>query len=96
MSGGKFEYKQYQVEELADQIDRAIAFNEKVKTNPKDAEDQYGWLPEVLSEETILKFKEARDTLIKGAKMAHRIDWLLSGDDGEESFHRRWKEELQS
>lgn len=23
-----------------------------------------------------------------------RIDWLLSGDDGEESFHSRLKEEL--
>ena len=25
---------------------------------------------------------------------AQRIDWLLSGDDGEESFKRRLKEEL--
>lgn len=24
----------------------------------------------------------------------HRIDWLLSGDDGEDSFHSRLKEEL--
>ena len=23
-----------------------------------------------------------------------RIEWLLSGDDGEESFHKRLKEEL--
>jgi hypothetical protein len=26
--------------------------------------------------------------------MAQRVDWLISGDDGEESFHQRWKEEL--
>lgn len=26
---------------------------------------------------------------------AQRIDWLLSGDDGEKSFHKRLKEELQ-
>lgn len=25
---------------------------------------------------------------------AQRIDWLLSGDDGEESFHERLKEDL--
>ena len=25
---------------------------------------------------------------------AQRIDWLLSGDDGEESFHERLEEEL--
>ena len=27
---------------------------------------------------------------------AQRIDWLLSGDDGEESFKRRLKEELDA
>jgi hypothetical protein len=26
---------------------------------------------------------------------AHRIDWLLSGDDGEESFNKRLTEELK-
>jgi hypothetical protein len=41
------------------------------------------------------------DEFINGLKIikmasvyAHRIDWFLSGDDGEESFKRRLKEEL--
>ena len=95
MSGGKFDYLQFQVDELADQIARAIAFNELVKTNPERAKDDFGWLPEVLSDEIIDKFKETVEVLTRGARMAHRIDWLLSGDNGPESFLRHWKEEIE-
>ena len=41
------------------------------------------------------KFELAIKTLRNAQKMAHRIDWLLSGDDGEETFLKRWKEEVQ-
>ena len=44
--------------------------------------------------EIIEKFKLAVHTLRKAAIMAQRVDWLVSGDDGEDSFHRRWDEEL--
>lgn len=46
------------------------------------------------SEETINKFKEGLDILRRAAIYAQRIDWLLSADDGEDSFHRRLKEDL--
>lgn len=46
------------------------------------------------SEETIAEFKKGLDILRKAYVYAQRIDWLLSGDDGEESFHERLKEEL--
>lgn len=46
--------------------------------------------------ETVEKFKEALTTLRKAEIMAQRIDWLVSGDDGEESFHRRWNEDLNN
>jgi len=42
----------------------------------------------------IEKFKEAVEALKKAYTYAHRIDWLLSGDDVEESFLRKLKEEL--
>ena len=45
--------------------------------------------PEVLEE-----FKKGLEILKKAAIYAQRIDWLLSGDDGENSFKRRLKEEL--
>lgn len=46
------------------------------------------------SEETIAEFRNGLDALNKAVIYAQRIDWLVSGDDGEESFHRRLAEEL--
>ena len=45
------------------------------------------------SEETLDKFKQAIETANKAAKMIQRIDWLLSCDDSEETFHERWIED---
>ena len=45
--------------------------------------------PEVLDE-----LKKGLEILKKAAIYAQRRDWLLSGDDGEDSFKRRLKEEL--
>ena len=45
--------------------------------------------------ETIDKFKEAIYLLRRSYIFAQRIDWLISGDDGEDSFHRRLKEDLE-
>ena len=92
MSGGYFEYNQWKVEELAEDIDRAIARSTRLLDNPPDKNDYehcYVYTPE-----TLAKFTEARDTLRRAAKMAQRVDWLLSGDDGEDSFHKRWEEEV--
>lgn len=91
MSGGYFEYSQWNVEELAEDIDRVIARSNKFKDNPPD-EDSYEHCY-VYTAETLAKFAKARDALRQAAKMAQRVDWLLSGDDGEESFHERWAEE---
>jgi hypothetical protein len=44
--------------------------------------------------ETITKFQEAADTAEKAAAMIKRIDWLISCDDSEETFHKRWKEDV--
>jgi len=43
----------------------------------------------------INKFKNAIKTLKMAYVYAHRIDYLLSGDDGTESFLKRLKEELK-
>lgn len=47
------------------------------------------------SEETIKEFRKGVDILKKAQVYANRIDWLMSGDDGEESFHKRLKEGLK-
>lgn len=47
------------------------------------------------TEETIQIFREAVKLLRKAAIYANRIDWLLSGDDGEESLKERLEKELK-
>jgi len=88
MSGGHFEYQQYRLHDIASQIKELIESND----------DEYEWgyrRGNGYSAETIEKFKIAVDTLEKAAIMAQRVDWLVSGDDGEDSFHHRWDEELK-
>lgn len=83
MSGGYFKYKQYELSILIDDIKRLIQ-----KSNNKDEYHTY-------SEETINKFKEAIKVLKQAEEMIHRIDWLASEDDGEETFHQYWDTNLQ-
>lgn len=47
------------------------------------------------TEETINEFRKGVEILKMARIYAQRIDWLLSCDDGEESFHRRLNEELK-
>jgi len=80
MSGGYFDYNQYRIDDIIDQIERAINAN-------KETYD--------FSAKTIREFRKAIRILRKGAVYAQRIDWLISGDDGEETFHKRLKEDLE-
>jgi len=80
MSGGYFDYNQYRIDDIIDQIERAINAN-------KETYD--------LSAKTIREFRKAIRILRKGAVYAQRIDWLISGDDGEETFHERLKKDLE-
>lgn len=88
MSGGHFDYKQHHIRDIAEMVDELIASNDDTSLNEWGAQ-----VGRCYSPETIAKFREASATLHRAAKMAQRIDWLVSGDDGEESFHRAWKEE---
>lgn len=81
MSGGHFDYKQYELNQLADEVDQLILDNSE-----KD------WMN--YSDETIKEFKKASWLLRLAATYTQRIDWLVSGDDGEESFHKRLGEDL--
>lgn len=52
------------------------------------------WHHEFEDPEILEEFKKGLKILKTAAIYAQRIDWLLSGDDGEESFKERLKEEL--
>jgi hypothetical protein len=105
MSGGAFDYKQWHISNMADDVEKLIVNNgrEKTREELKDefwrGDDWYEKYPEDLChykypDEVIEKFKEGLKVLRLAAVYAQRIDWLVSGDDGEESFLERLKEEL--
>lgn len=90
MSGGYFNYDQYKIGYISDQIE------DIVDKYTEDGLNQYGDRCRVIyTEEEIEKFKEACYTLEKAQIYAQRIDWLLSGDDGTDSFFRRLELELK-
>lgn len=86
MSGGFFEHQQYRLGDMAETIEEVLALN-KIENE----ENSYF---NGLSEETIIEFKDAITFLKLAQVYVQRIDWLLSGDDGEETFHERLKADL--
>ena len=82
MSGGHFNYDQYKIERIAEDVEQLIVEN-------PTAEDY-----ERFTEATIKEFKVGLRYLRMAAVYAQRIDWLVSGDDGEDSFHRRLAADL--
>lgn len=77
MSGGHFNYAQYGIMSLAEDLEGFI----------EDPNDTY-------SPETIAEFKKGLELLKKAYVYAQRIDWLVSADDSEATFHERLKSDL--
>ena len=86
MSGGTFNYEQHYINSIADEIEHQLSRNGEVS--------DYGYLTEY-SEEVVKEFQNAILQLRKAYIYAHRVDWLLSGDDDEADFHERLREELR-
>jgi len=84
MSGGHFDYKQFAITTIIDSIKQELLLQEKGKP-------EYG---EKYSHITLLCFERAVAVLTEASVYAQRIDWLLSGDDSEESFHSRLQNDL--
>ena len=90
MSGGHFDYQQYRIDQIADDIQELIRDNNDTCMNAYGGTVGRHYTPE-----TIRRFKVAVTTLRMAAKMANRIDYLVSDDDGEETFLQRWDEDLK-
>jgi hypothetical protein len=90
MSGGHFNYKQHSLLDMVDDIRFAILINYSKEKNEggNDIGDRF-------SPETIAEFEKAVQALKLAYVYAQRIDWLLSGDDGEDSFHKRLQAQLK-
>lgn len=78
MSGGHFDYNQYRIQYLADEIDEILYSN------------KYEY-----SEETLKRFREAVSILRLAYIYVQRIDWLISADDCEDTFHERLAESIE-
>ena len=80
MSGGHFndnEYVYYKVTQFVDELEQEISFN-RVKNN-------FGYAPD-FSEETLKELKKWASRLKQMADVMHHIDYLYSGDYGEDTF----------
>lgn len=82
MSGGHFDYNQHRIQDII----------EKLESHLNGTEPFYG----DYSKETLDEFKTGLDNLKKAYVYSQRIDWLLSSDDDEETFHRFLKDELNA
>ena len=103
MSGGFFDYDQYRIDRIADDIEHIIE-NNFVERQPSDVErwqrDDNGKVLEeykyysTYNDDTVSLFKDAVRQLRLAAIYAQRVDWLLSCDDSEDSFKKRLIEDI--
>lgn len=89
MSGGHFDYQQYKISEIADEIQRLIDCNHNIDLN--EWGDPIGT---DFSDDVVSKLQEAVVILRKAAIYVQRIDYLVCSDDSPESFLKRLEEEL--
>ena len=90
MSGGHFDYAQFRMEDIAVEIDRLIEKNDSTEKDEYGDDIGYHYPLEIIE-----RFREAAHTIRQAREMAQQIDWLVSGDDGEESFMSRWNDEVR-
>jgi hypothetical protein len=104
MSGGTFEYNQYRIRDIANHVEQEIYNSGREKTPSElKQEKKYHYDPTYTPdpinyeypEEVLNEFKKAYTILRMAEIYAHRIDWLLAGDDGEETFIERLKQDIE-
>ena len=93
MSGGAFEYKQYHIEQLIEDMELLL---KRVDKEPSDS-FECDSLKRYVNDSELFKnkIKENIKYLKRAYIFTQRIDWFISGDDGEENFYERLKEEIE-
>lgn len=89
MSGGRFDYLQYRFSEIIDEI------NQEIRNNNAEPRPDDWFTPNNYSKETLDELRKGIEYLKKAQIYTQRIDWLLSGDDGEDDFHERLAEDFK-
>ena len=86
MSGGHFDYGNYRMHDWKDQIEHLIETNDSDEKNSWGDAVGYHYPPEIIA-----KFRKAVELLTVLDRLMHHIDYLVSGDYGEDSFLRACK-----
>jgi len=86
MSGGSLDYGYSKIEMITDLIEEEIAQNGK--------EDNWGYKVDH-SDAMIEAMLDTIWELKKASVYAKRLEWYLSGDDGEDSYFERIKEDMK-
>lgn len=98
MSGGHFDYNQHYINYIIEELENIIEKNGKLKTKEELSEqndaEYYKKYPYELyhynySDDIIEEFKNGLNYLKLASIYANRIDYLISGDESEESFRSR-------
>lgn len=98
MSGGYFGLNiHYAIEDAIQSIDDVLKKNDEVKESDSDALYYYenGRPYFEMNPEALEEIKKGLAALKIAAVYAKRIDYFLSGDDGDDSFLERLKEDLE-
>lgn len=111
MSGGSLNYLSSRIDDACDKIEEHINgvsidecdvnyYCEENGLEKEDADYIRKHLhtkpnPYEYSNSTLEELRNALDVLRKASIYAHRVEYLFSGDDGEESFHERLREDLK-
>ena len=94
MSGGHFDYAQNRIYDIAESIQDEL--NKQGKINPDFHDLPFEEEFHFTHSTDVQQIMQDAIQALKIAKIyAQRIDWYLSGDDGEESFKQRLNEELK-
>ena len=83
MSGGHFDYGCFRISQFADELQHEI------DTNSVETKDEFGQnIGYGLEPETLSRVVTAQKIIETAGKLPREIEWLYSGDHGEDSFNR--------
>ena len=83
MSGGHFDYKCFNISQFADELQHEIDINNSTEL------DEYGeTIGRNYSKDTLSLLIASQKLIEYAGKLAHEVEWLLSGDHGEASFEK--------
>ena len=78
MSGGSFDYAYIRVQQFANELELMLAKQDEV--------NDWGDRPYLMQEATRAQLVEIQETVQAAALLMKEVEWLYSGDTGEDTF----------